>query len=318
MPDVRIVVLVLAAVVGLWACTSPSGRVARSGASAAISAPPANAPAPVEFPGLHNVVTYADGLYSGSAPEGDAGFEALVDLGVRTIISVDGATPDVDAARARGLRYVHLPIGYDGMDHDRTLAIARAVRDLPGPVYVHCHHGMHRSAGAAGAAAVSLGLLSPDAARARMVVSGTAPQYTGLYRCVAAATIAGASELDAADASFPEVHRPTGLVRTMVAVDEVMEHLRAIERSGWTPPADHPDLVPAAEAGRLADLLRTLQDDDHVRTKSPGFIDALRDGATLATTLEDGLLHDMDAAALSTRLTDLRTSCTSCHARYRD
>jgi cytochrome c556 len=104
----------------------------------------------------------------------------------------------------------------------------------------------------------------------------------------------------------------------MVAIDDVMAHLGAIERSGWTTPADHPDLVPAAEAGRLADLLRILQDDEDVRAKPPGFIDALRDGAALATTLEDALLTDSDPTTLTTRLADLRTSCTSCHARYRD
>ncbi len=113
---------------------------------------------PSEYKGLHNVVSYAPGFMSGSAPEGDEGFETLRQMGVRTIVSVDGAEPDVKLAKAHGLRYIHLPIGYNGMDHTRTLEIAKAVKqaEADGPVYIHCHHGMHRSAGAAGAPPPSL------------------------------------------------------------------------------------------------------------------------------------------------------------------
>jgi protein tyrosine phosphatase (PTP) superfamily phosphohydrolase (DUF442 family) len=98
----------------------------------------------VSAAGLHNVFPITDKFYSGSCPEGEAGFGSLRALGVRTVISVDGARPDVELARKHGLRYVHLPIGYDGVPRQQALRIARAVRDLPGPVYLHCHHGKHR------------------------------------------------------------------------------------------------------------------------------------------------------------------------------
>src|SRR5438045_3688915 len=84
--------------------------------------PPAlDAEKPADLPGLDNVVAYAPGLYSGAAPEGPAGFDALRALGVTTIISVDGAAPELDPAKSRGMRYIHLPIGYNGMDRERTL-----------------------------------------------------------------------------------------------------------------------------------------------------------------------------------------------------
>jgi hypothetical protein len=35
---------------------------------------------------------------------------------VKTIVSVDGGKPDVETARKHGIRYVHLPIGYDATD----------------------------------------------------------------------------------------------------------------------------------------------------------------------------------------------------------
>ncbi|MFM7262067.1 MAG: hypothetical protein ACKO3W_15885, partial [bacterium] len=53
--------------------------------------PAPSAVAPVDFPGIHNLVAYGDGLVSGSAPEGDEGLDSLAKLGFKTIISVDGA-----------------------------------------------------------------------------------------------------------------------------------------------------------------------------------------------------------------------------------
>src|SRR5262245_14725203 len=44
-------------------------------------------------------------VISGGLPEGDAAFKELADLGVKTIISVDGAKPDVATAKKYGLRY---------------------------------------------------------------------------------------------------------------------------------------------------------------------------------------------------------------------
>lgn len=281
--------------------------------------PSLDARQPSDFPGLHNVVAYAPGLYSGSAPEDDQAFAALTEMGIKTIISVDGALPDVDRARVHGLRYVHLPIGYNGMDKGRTLEIARAVRDLPGPVYLHCHHGMHRSAGAAGAAAVTLGFLTPAQATAKLKISGTSPSYIGLYQCVAVAAIASMDELNAAPADFPEVWRTTGLVKTMVEVDETFDHLKLIENAGWKTPVDHPDLVPAAEAGRLADLLRNLKDDEHVQAKPAEFTQTLLDATMLASSIETDLLRSTpDAAGLSGLLHQMNTSCKGCHARWRD
>jgi protein tyrosine phosphatase (PTP) superfamily phosphohydrolase (DUF442 family) len=101
-------------------------------------------PNPDNLPGLHNVHRLSDKLISGSSPDGAVGFQSLKQLGVRTIISVDGAKPDVEAAKQAGLRYVHLPIGYGGVSEEQGLRLARAVHDLPGPIYLHCHHGKHR------------------------------------------------------------------------------------------------------------------------------------------------------------------------------
>lgn len=317
--------LMIAGAATLTACSrqpqtsAPAPVVAAAASKPAVPIPTLADQTPLEYPGLHNVVAYTDSLISGSVPEGDVAFETLNAMGIKTIISVDGAVPDVESARQHGLRYVHLPIGYNGMDKDRTLEIARAVRDLPGPVYLHCHHGKHRSAGAAGAVAVTLGELTSDQATARMHVSGTASNYTGLYQCVAIAVIATVDELNSASSDFPEVWKTSGLVKSMVEVDEAFEHLKLIEKSAWSAPADHPDLVPAAEAGRLADLMRHVQDDDRVKSKPAELSASLQSASQLASALEEELLKSSpDPAALSAQFKLINTSCKDCHAKWRD
>ena len=297
--------------------SSAKTRVEATRPAPSIPMPKPDATQPADLVGLHNVVAYDDGLLSGSVPEGE-GFATLEKMGIRTIISVDGMSPDVEAAKAHGLRYVHLPISYGGIEPERKLEIARAVKDLPGPIYIHCHHGKHRSAAAAGAAVVTLGYSTPAEAESRMKVSGTSPSYTGLFACVASATIATDAQLAAASAEFPEVHKTSDFVSAMVEIDEVNDHLKAVEKAGWSAPADHPDLVPSAEAGLLADLLRTAHDDDEAKSKDALFKKMLDESNALATALEAELVKGAPAVDLSAHMKKVQQSCKDCHAKYRD
>jgi protein tyrosine phosphatase (PTP) superfamily phosphohydrolase (DUF442 family) len=299
-----------------------AGDAKVAGARASVAMPSVNDVKPHDYQGLHNVVAYHEGFLSGSAPDGDAGFDTLAAMGVTTIISVDGAIPEVEKAEARGIRYIHLPIGYNGFDEKRKLELVRATRDAmtKGPVYVHCHHGKHRSAGAAGTVAASLGWGTPEAMVERMKVSGTAAGYTGLYACTASAAALSMSQIDAVDATFSPISRPTEFVEAMVESDVAFENLKQIEAAGWKTPADHPDLVPAAEAGRLADLLRVLADGDRAKNHhDPAFATQLRADGVLAQELEDALIGGRaDAAALSAQLKVIGASCKECHVKYRD
>ncbi|MBL0871155.1 MAG: hypothetical protein IBJ18_11335 [Phycisphaerales bacterium] len=326
-----------AAVLGITAITagvlltacSPSDRNAASTAAPAsvtIARPDLKANKPVEHPGIHQLVAYAPGVYSGAAPEGAAAFESLRAMGFKTIISVDGAQPEVDAAAAQGLRYVHLPIQYSGISEERSLEIARAVRDLPGPVYIHCHHGKHRSAAAAGVAAVSLSLCTPEAAIERMRVSGTGANYTGLFAVVRESAPVSKQQLDAANAEFPSASKPKGIVQAMVEIDLISEHLSDIEKAGWQTPADHPDLVPAAEVGRLADLFRDLLKDPSTTSRDAEYARLMTASHAasvkleeLITSLSKGQAPDQSQRdALSKQAKILAASCKDCHAKYRD
>jgi len=215
------------------------------------------------------------------------------------------------------MRYAHLPIGYGGMDRARMLEIARALKDLAGPTYVHCHHGKHRSAGALAAGLVTLGVLTPDEARAKMLVSGTSPHYRGLYECVASARIATPEELASVSGSFPEVREPSPLVQSMLEIEAAHDRLLAVEKAGWTTPPEHPDVVPASEAGLLADLQRNI-DAREVASRTGDFELRLAEGRKLAEDLERGILDGLGRKELSARLDAISRSCTGCHAAHRD
>jgi hypothetical protein len=255
-------------------------------------------------------------LVNGPAPQSAAEFDQLRSMGIRTIISVDGATPPVELARARGLRYVHIPLGYHGISPEQQLHLARAVRDLPGPVYIHCHHGKHRGPAALASAAIVLGLMTPEAGIEFLERSGTSHEYPGLYACVEAARPATPEELHAAAADFPEVVPMPGFVRAMVEVGERFDHLGAIRESGWATPARHPDLVPLAEAARLENLLRVLPEDAAAPARGPEFLRLLLASAGAAQHLERGIAAN--GADLDARYAALAASCKACHTRYRN
>lgn len=257
-------------------------------------------------------------VFNGPQPGGAADFNRLSALGVKTIISVDGAIPNVAAASQRGMRYVHLPVGYDGIGPMQAARLARAVRDLPKPIYVHCHHGKHRSPTAAGIALIGLDLTTPVAAVAAMRQIGTAESYAGLYRCVMDARPLTAAELEATPADFPEQVVPTGLVALMIAIDRAFDHLKECRAAGWSPTPDHPDVLPAHEAGILAQLLTEFaqHDFDIPVERLQDFRQRGREAKTLAEELAAAL--QANAADSDERFKKLDQNCRSCHAAYRD
>ena len=283
--------------------------------------------APKDFAGLCNVVAFHDGFYSGSAPAGDAGFDSLSSLGIKTILSVDGAIPEIELAEKHGMRYVHLPIGYDGFDDARKAQLVRAVRDLPKPIYLHCHHGKHRSAAAAGTIAVSLGWLTNDEAAMRMKVCGTAAGYKGLWACTAAAAPMTAIAIDAATSDFPKITKPDSFVASMVEIDETLDRLKLAEKNEWLAPKDHPDLAPISDAGKLADLFRLIGEPPAKPNLNPQEQAErlaqihlwLKAEGMKANELERMLENPRaKTAEMSQTLAAIGASCKECHVKYRD
>jgi protein tyrosine phosphatase (PTP) superfamily phosphohydrolase (DUF442 family) len=289
-------------------------------------APPSRPePRQIEAAGLHNVWRLNDNLYSGSSPDGDEGFASLRDLGIKTIISVDGARPDVERARKYGLRYVHLPIGYDGVPEEQAWRIARAVRDLPGPVYLHCHHGKHRGPAAAATALVCLdGDCPVEAAVDVLRKAGTDPRYAGLYASPGKIGRPTKEDLDRVSADFPEVAEVKALAQAMVGIDERWDRLREVRAAGWRAPANHPDLDPPHEALQLVEQYRETARLAEVTGKHPEefrrwLADAEKNAAALETVLRRGKgKGTVDGAEAEAAYQRAAANCTQCHGKYRD
>jgi protein tyrosine phosphatase (PTP) superfamily phosphohydrolase (DUF442 family) len=268
----------------------------------------------MEKPGLHNLFRLSPRILSGSQPEGEAGFQSLKDLGVATIISVDGAAPDLAAAKAVGMRYVHLPIGYDGVPAETAARVAKAIRELPGPMYVHCHHGTHRGPAAAACAWRILdSRIDQETAEAFLRRVGTDPRYAGLWKSVDTAKPLSPLELDAIPADFPESSKVSDLATRMVQVDATWDLLKACAKAGWKSPPDHVDITPAHEALQLV---------EHFREAGRFATDPLKVRFTSAegsaNDLERALRTKADAATIETVFKKTGASCTDCHATHRD
>jgi protein tyrosine phosphatase (PTP) superfamily phosphohydrolase (DUF442 family) len=280
--------------------------------------------AKIDAPGLHNVYRITDKLFSGSSPEGDEGFRSLQELGIKTVISVDGARPDVDSARKYGFRNVHLPFGYDGIPRQRVSALAKAVRDLPGPFYIHCHHGKHR--GPTAAAAIHLCMddkCSVEQAVAEMKRAGTDVRYTGLYAVPQALIRPTEDELSRLPADLPEVAEVSGLAQLMVEIDTRWENLKLVKAAGWKTPEDHADLDPPHEALQIVEQYREADRLEQVRNRPEEFRRWLADAQEKATELEQILRRgkgeqQIDHREIEEAFSKAGTTCTQCHAKYRD
>jgi len=286
--------------------------------SAAPAAPrvPVGNTSPASLPGLHNVFRLSERLYTGSVPEGDQGFRSLRALGVRTVLSVDGARPALELAHEHGLKYAHLPFGYDGCPRPTADRLVRAVRDLPGPIYLHCHHGKHRAPSAAAFARIALDGLTPEQAVREMRRAGTGAHYLGLYAGVREYRRPSTREIDAQPGGFPEETPAPPLTRAMVEMAARTEALSAARAVGWKAPRKQPALLPAHEALQLREIIAELvRSGEHAR--GGDFAVLLRSGMTDAAELETALRKG-DHLAAGAAMKRIEAGCTSCHARFRD
>jgi protein tyrosine phosphatase (PTP) superfamily phosphohydrolase (DUF442 family) len=283
------------------------------------TAPTASPFTEIADPRLHNAHRVTEKVIAGAQPEGTAGFEALRDLGVRTIISVDGATPDVATARKYGLRYVHLPITYSTVTEQEGEAIAKAIHELPGPIYLHCHHGKHRSAAAVAVACVYDGSLQPGQAESVLKVFGTGENYTGLWKAAREAELHDPEAIKALKVDFVETAKIPPLAESMVLVDQHAEDLKLIQKSGWRVPAEHPDLDPPHEALQIREHFRETARTDAVKARPEAFRTMLSEGEEASAALEAVLARKpIQGAAADAAFKRLAASCAACHKAYRD
>jgi hypothetical protein len=278
----------------------------------------------LDAPGLHNVFSIGTNVFSGSSPEGEEAFQALAKLGVKTMITVDGAKPNVETARRYGIRYVHLPHGYDGISTDLQLQLAKAADTLPGGIYVHCHHGKHRGPAAAALICMSKEGWTPKQAEAWLVAAGTATNYAGLYDVVRGYRKPSPQQLAAVSSYFPETAEVSGLVDAMVGIDERWEHLKAVRAARYQAPNDHPDIQPVNEAVILWEHYREAQRLPESARKGDDFIQRLKNAESEVKEAERLLrfyASDRNPAIrlrLDSSFDSIGKTCASCHKAFRD
>ncbi len=200
------------------------------------------------------------------------------------------------------------------------MELAKAVRDLPRPIYVHCHHGKHRSPTAAAVACVTLGWLPEQDATIILQTAGTSERYQGLYQAAERAHPVDSTLLDDLPVEYPEIAELPKLAETMVETDRIFEHLKQLAANSWTPSEAHPDLDPAHEALMLremfAELLRNGNDAESNRQR---FVDLLTQAESHAMELETALTRKPSDFQTATKaLERVDANCNACHKEFRD
>jgi len=275
---------------------------------------------PTTFAGLKQVVAFHEDLFSGSKPDGELGMDSLMKLNVDTIICVDGVAPDVKGAREYGIKTIHIPLKYNAPNKAQILDLATAVSmsRVGGNVYIHCHHGKHRSAAAAALVSIALGFSTPQAMKSRMEVAETWPHYTGLWEAVERQEAVNIFKILDNEKPFPSMVKPEGMTAQMVAVDEAFDRLLLVKQSGWVIPESHPDLAPASDAGLIAETFRSMQLAPETQLIKFDFTTQVINAVHQASGLEKALkIETLDTKSLDQYLHRVDQSCINCHAAVR-
>lgn len=283
-----------------------------------------SAPQALPSAALENLFSLSPRLYSSGSPETESAFEAIRKLGISTIISVDGAPPNAELAKKYGLRYVHLPMGYDGASETNTLRLVKAAELAEGGILVHCHHGKHRGPAAAALIARATEGWDQTNALSWLKLAGTSPDYPGLFKQVGCFEGPTPDQLRSISPNLPERAAVSGLVEAMVEIDHRWENLQAVQKAGFRPPPQHPDLAPAAEALLLSELYRELLRSDHLPVQNSDlraqFVKAEQGARDIHAFLKSNssLTAPAERAEAEALWKRAAQSCADCHKKHRN
>lgn len=272
---------------------------------------------------LDNAHRLTANVLTGAEPHGEPAMSALKELGVKTLISVDGAKPDVELAHKFGLNYVHLPIGYEGVSPERSAELAKALVELDGPIYVHCHHGKHRGPAAAATACVVAGMLNNDEAIAAMKKLGTGENYPGLWESARNATPLPAGHLAKLKVDFKEISPIPQLADDMVRIEELTDLLAECKSAGWKAPKDH-RLPPEGVSCILSVVIYDAATREDGPWRPADFRKWMNDEVEGAQKLKAALYElrknftPERISAADAALTSLQENCKACHKVYRN
>ncbi|MFO0948655.1 MAG: hypothetical protein U1D30_22475 [Planctomycetota bacterium] len=263
-------------------------------------------------------------LLSTGEPVGEAAFAELRRRGVKTIVSVDGAKPNLELAKRHGMRYVHVPIKYDGITRDQALWIVKATKELPGPVVIHCHHGKHRGPAAVAIACMAREGWTREQALDWLKKAGTSPDYQGLYRDVREFSIPTDRELAALSDPFPESVEVSTLVDAMVEIGERWDQVKELHQRNFRGTEKLANVDPAHEALLVVELYRELLRTDEVKERGEEFVRELESARDETEQLRISIVEWQDQptpAKLQTARDSFLNAgrrCDACHKKYRN
>ncbi len=286
--------------------------------AAALTLPDAE---PEHVTGLHNLFRLSENIYSGAEPENEAALRQLAAMGIRTIMSVDGAPPNHAVANQLGMRYVHVPICYDGISDTEALAIAKSFRELDGPFYVHCFHGRHR-----GPAAAALGRLVLDGVSRQRALAemrqwcGTASKYDGLYADIAFDEIPTAAATESFAFDFPQVCSIDDYRLAMTEMARGFDAIKALSKADWS---SESAADVSAVAAQFAGVVARTEGMEAIEFEDQQYLGWLREteGAArrVAALLREHQAGDTAAGREATRLVaSIKGTCNTCHSSYRN
>jgi protein tyrosine phosphatase (PTP) superfamily phosphohydrolase (DUF442 family) len=271
----------------------------------------------LDAPGIENFFAVTDSIYSGGSPETEEAFQALAKLGIKSIITVDGAKPNVELAHRFGLRYIHLPHGYDGIPKVTAVKLVKAAKTADGPVFVHCHHGKHRGPAAVGVICQATANWSPETAEGWMKRAGTATDYDGLYRSVREFQPPSPEELANAPSEFPETAEVSAMVDTMVEIEQRWDLLKKLAGKSDSRAKTASEAVllweQFREAQRLPESAKLGKAFQTEMTKSEQAALRLREVLAAHSKREATAPVDLRSA-----LDGVAQSCKRCHETHRD
>ncbi len=247
-------------------------------------------------------------LYCGALPESSEDFDFLRKAGVKTVITVDRAKPDETKADSMGLRYVRIPIGYDGIPKKAALDFLKLLRtpEIQGPYYLHCHGGKYRSGAMAAIYRIGVNHWSNDSALAEMTHYAGDEKYLGLIKSVQ--KFKSPSEKDLVKYKYdPNAPIPAmPLADQMGDIQRLWKALQKLAKSG-----DEKDEMKGMAIGLQEHFAEIYRLKTCEKCDMQGF-KALQEMSTQFQLMQKTL--DFSPGTLA----KVEEGCTSCHKRLRD
>ncbi|MEC8557267.1 MAG: hypothetical protein VXZ82_19870 [Planctomycetota bacterium] len=247
-------------------------------------------------------------IYSGGEPAEHRHFRWLAGQGIKTIVSVDGIAPNLKLAQAYGLRYVHIPLTYSGISRDSGLAMLRVLKEMPGPIYVHCHHGQHRAPAAVAYMLRAGESVSQHEALEILFRGGTSKEYRGLWADVRNAKKRTENE------KLPEIKGTAAVpdfAKRMATLSRSFEKLKKV--------SDGQARQRSYNALLLSDDFRELERSSFAKQHGGDFRALLNFSTKLSAQLHQASrAASFDEKKFGDLMNELAQNCSRCHEQFRN